>query len=95
MKPRWYLWLDRVAFVLVVAAIIALAFGLFCMPSAGVNEDALRRNPGAYSSWFNVFAKSGSFQYLSLVMFEIGGVLALCAAALKLAIHATFRVGRG
>ena len=94
MKPRWYLRLDRVAFVLAVCAVIAFFLGLFCMPS-GVNEDAFRRNPAGYSSWFNTLATSGSFKDLSLVMFEICGGLALCAAALKLAIHATFQMGRG
>ena len=95
LKPRWYLWLDLLALVLMIGAIIAFAVGVSCLPSGGVNEDSFRRDPAGYSSWFNVLAISGSFQHLWLLMFEIGGVLALCAAALKLAIRATFRAGRG
>jgi hypothetical protein len=83
-----YIWLGRIAFALAIGGLIAIALGTLCLPMG-------LANPKALGSSFVVFAAAGSYFDVAPLMFEIGGLLVLSSAVLKLAIRLTFRERRG
>jgi hypothetical protein len=85
-RVRWYVGLNRAAFVLAFGGMLAIGTGMHCLPFPIVN-------PKAFTSLFHVLAGPGFLVREARLYFSIGGVLIVISGGILLMIRAAFPGG--
>jgi hypothetical protein len=85
-RVRWYVGLNRAAFVLAFGGMLAIGTGMHCLPFPVVN-------PKAFTSLFHMLAGSGLLVREARLYFSIRGVLMVVSGGILLTIRAAFPSG--